>query len=232
MLHYDLWGPYDTPTYNGHRYFLTIFYNKSRGSAYLMKSKTETPSLLQNFINLVENQFKAVVKVVRTDQGTEFFNSDIQTIITSKGIIHEERKHKYILETARALRFQALLPGYCILSATYLIKRLPTPLLNNLTPHEILFKEAPNYSKLKVFGCFCYVSTSMVNRKKFDPRADVCVFPGYPFGFKGYKIYNIHTQKCVISRDVQFIEHCFPFSTLTGLRSLCLIKVNLITFYN
>lgn len=36
---------------------------------------------------------------------------------------------------------------------------------------------------------------------------------GYPFGYKGYKLYDIATKKFIISRDVLFFEHKFPFHT-------------------
>ena len=39
-----------------------------------------------------------------------------------------------------------------------LYNRLPTPLLNNKSPIEILTHVTPNYSMLKVFGCSCYVT--------------------------------------------------------------------------
>lgn len=88
-LHCDVWGPYDTPTLNGFRFFLTIVDDKSRGVwAYLIKYKSEVPSHLQNFILLVQTQFNAKVKIVRSDQGTEYFNSNVNSFILSDDIIH------------------------------------------------------------------------------------------------------------------------------------------------
>lgn len=126
-----------------------------------------------------------------------------------------ERKHRHLLDVARALRFQANLPltfwGECVLTAAFLINKIPTPVLCGKTPHEVLLKTKPNFRALRVFGCLCFAINIDPSKHKFDPRAKLGFFVGYPFGLKGYRIYDLETKKISVSRHVVFHETKFPF---------------------
>ncbi|GLT97500.1 hypothetical protein SLE2022_150590 [Rubroshorea leprosula] len=188
---------------------------------------------------MVKTQFNATIRRVRSDNGAEFFSTNIVTFFNSLGVVHEhscvntpqqngvvERKHRHLLNVARALRFHSNLPlkfwGECILTATYLINRTPSKVLKGKTPFEILFNKAPKYAHLRVFGCLCFGHNVHI-KHKFDFRAHPGIFIGYPFGQKGYKIFDIRTQKIYVSRDVTFHENVFPSSVVTtDVSSLCL----------
>ena len=138
-----------------------------------MKHKFDAFSLIQTFFQMILNQFKVSIKVIRSDNGLEFA---LSSFYTSDGILHQlscvetpqqnavvERKHQHLLNVARALRFHANLPlkfwWDCVLIATYLINRFPRPLLGNLTPYQKLLGHPPSYRHLRSFGCLCYAST-------------------------------------------------------------------------
>ncbi|CAH9074461.1 unnamed protein product [Cuscuta epithymum] len=126
-----------------------------------------------------------------------------------------ERKHRHILEIARTIRFHANLPiefwGECVLTAGYLINRLPSPVIDNKSPYELLYNKPPLYSQLRVFGCLCYARETQKIGDKFAPRGVRCVFLGYAYSQKGWKVYDLQGQRHFISRDVKFIENTFPF---------------------
>ncbi|GAA0152821.1 hypothetical protein LIER_11203 [Lithospermum erythrorhizon] len=75
LLHCDLWGPNKVASSNGALYFLTIVDNYSRAVwVYLLHSKSEVFKSFCSFVSMVERQFHAHLKVVRSDNGTEFEN--------------------------------------------------------------------------------------------------------------------------------------------------------------
>lgn len=226
LLHIDIWGPFSEPTPEGYIYFLTIVDDHTRVTwIYLLRTKSEVLQVFPDFLTMVEKQYNAHVKGVRSDNAPEL---RFTALYKKKGIIayHScpetpqqnsvvERKHQHILNVARSLMFQSHSPlqywGDCVLTAVFLINRLPTPLLDNKSPYQVLTHHLPNYKDLRVFGCLVYCSTSPKNRHKFQPRAKPCAFLGYPAGCKGYKLLDLETETIIISRNVVFHEDIFPF---------------------
>lgn len=90
-----------------------------------------------------------------------FFSNEC-SFFSSLGIVHQssciytpqqngvaKRKHRHILEVARALKFQANIPlkfwGECVLTAVYIINLLLSSVLRWHTPFEILYNKQPTF---------------------------------------------------------------------------------------
>lgn len=120
-----------------------------------------------------------------------------------------------LLNSARAMMFQSGLPikfwPYSILTATWVINRVPSKVLDWQSPHDVLFGEPPNYTIAKPFGCLAYAANLVSHRGKFTSRSLKCIFLGYDSCHKGYLLYNLDSLKILISRDVYCVPNVFPF---------------------
>ncbi|CAA7043921.1 unnamed protein product [Microthlaspi erraticum] len=164
LIHVDVWGQYRVPSSTGAVYFLTIVDDYSRAVwTYLLLEKSEVSKVLKNFLAYTEKQFEKTVRMVRSDNGTEFMC--LSFFFREKGIVHQtscvatpqqngrvERKHRHILNVARALLFQRNLPikfwGEAILTAAYMINRTPCAIHLGRSPYEILHGQKPSYDQL------------------------------------------------------------------------------------
>lgn len=192
-----------------------------------MSSKTEVGELLEHFCALIKTQFSSSIKVLRSDNGTEFINKFVNNLCRKLGIVHQtsyvetlqqngiaERKHRHLLNVGRALMFQSACPlqfwSECVLTAVFLINRTPSSILPGKSPFEIAFGKLPDFSLLKTFGFLCF-ATCLNNRDKFSPRASKCMFLGYADIRKAYKVLDLESGLVFCSRDVKFYENLFPF---------------------
>ncbi|RVW44659.1 Retrovirus-related Pol polyprotein from transposon RE1 [Vitis vinifera] len=102
-----------------------------------------------------------------------------------------------------------------ILTATYLINRMPSRVLTFQSPRQLFLKQFPHTRvassdlPLKVFGCTAFVHVYPQNRSKFAPRANKCIFLGYSPTQKGYKCYSPTNKRFYTTMDVSFFEHVF-----------------------
>lgn len=129
-----------------------------------------------------------------------------------------ERRNRHIVETGLALLAQESAPlkhwDSAFETATYLINRLPSLVLQFDTPHFRMFKTPPTYTSLRVFGCLCFPYLRPITDTKMEFRSAPCVFLGYPTSFRGYRCLNLDTGKAFISRHIRFDHTTFPFASI------------------
>ena len=231
LVHIDTWGPYRVQTRGKYKYFLTVVDDCTRFTwVFLMPHKSDYLITMKMFYKYVATHFNKPVLNIRTDNAPEFADVQCKLFYAAEGTLHQtscagrpqqnarvERRHRTILEIARCLRFQAAMPlsfwGDCVMTAVYLLNRLPTPVLGNISPFQSLFDKSPEYNLIKIFGCLAFASNPAHTNDKFKPKGVPCVFLGYPVSKKGYKLLDLTTNTEFVSRDVKFTEHVFPFNS-------------------
>ena len=223
LVHTDVCGPMSTETPGRKKYFLTFIEDCSRYTVvYLLHSKDEVPDKLQEYIAYVSNKFGRMVKILRSDNGTEYTGRNTQAILKKAGIEFQttvpfspqqngisERKNRYLCESARSMLFDAGLAtkywGEAIMTACYVQNRLPTRATDK-TPYEMWNGEKPDLKHIRVFGSKAYAHVPTEKRTKWDSHSVDGVLVGYGDSSNGYRILVPNTGKVIISRSVIFDE--------------------------
>ena len=223
LVHSDVWTC-PSISISGMKYFVTFIDCYTRMTwLYLLRHKDEVFQCFQDFCAYVNTQFKVQVQMLRSDNGTEYVNKRFGEFLSGKGIMHQtscpdtppqngvaERKNRHILEVTRSLMYTMNVPkflwGEAVLTATYLINRMPSRIIGMKSPCEVLFGENKFNVVPKVFGCTCFVRDHRPSVSKLDPKAVKCIFIGYPAGQQGYKCWNPTERRTFVSMDVTFRE--------------------------
>src|SRR6266536_2249923 len=103
--------------------------------------------------------------------------------------------------------------GYALETAAFTLNRAPSKSVET-TPYELLFGKKPKLSFLKVWGCDAYVKR--FQPEKLEPKADKCVFIGYPKEMIGYTFYLRSEGKISVAKNRSFLEKEFLSKELSG----------------
>lgn len=222
IVHSDVCGPIDPVGLNGEKYFVTFIDDWSHMCVvYTMKSKAETIDKMKEFYEMATAHFGTKMKKLRCDNGGEYRSWKMKKFAKKKGFrIHfippyspqlngvAERMNRTLVEKCRAMLLDACLDKKfwpeALMNAVYVTNRSPTVALERKTPFEAWFREKPNLSNLRIFGCRAYVVDAKGHIKKLEDRSHLCEFLGY--GDSGWRLWDPVKNRVVVSRDVKFDE--------------------------
>jgi transposase InsO family protein len=89
LLHMDLFRPITYISIGGSKYCLVIVDDYSRFTwVFFLQEKSQTQDTLKGFLRHAQNEFGLRIKMRRSDNGTEFMNSQIEGSL-EEGIKHE-----------------------------------------------------------------------------------------------------------------------------------------------
>ena len=136
---------------------------------YFLHKKNKTASTLTDHVRQLDKLVKDSVKIIRSDNCTEFKNSIMEEFCKEHGIKQEfsapgtpqqngvvERKNRSLIEAARITLDEAKLPTYFWAEAvqtTYFTQNATLINKHGKTPYEMVKKKKPNLKYFHVFGC-------------------------------------------------------------------------------
>jgi len=222
LAHMNVCGPLQVKS-NGDAMYLATFIDDYSRLCHVVPLgyKSEAAQAVRATIRLWETQTGNRLKAVRTDRGTEYVNSELETYFSDKGVIHNttapytpeqngvaERFNRTLMERVRAMLLDAKLGSEhwadAASTATYVKNRSPSS-HSSQTPWELFFDRKPDVSGMQVFGSKAYVHVPKQLRRKLDPLSTAGIFIGYEANAKAYRVL-MDSGKVQISRDVIFLE--------------------------
>ncbi|GJS31318.1 putative ribonuclease H-like domain-containing protein [Tanacetum coccineum] len=225
MLHMDLFGPTFVSSLMHKKYCLVVTDDYSRFSwVFFLTTKDETSEILKIFIKEVENLVDKKVKIIRSDNGTEFKNKVMDDFCREKGIKREysvartpqqngvaERKNRTLIEAARTMLADSKLPttfwAEAVSTACYVQNRVLIVKPHNKTPYELFRGFKPAIGFMKPFGCHVTILNTLDNLGKFDGKSDEGFFVGYSLSSKAFRVYNTRTRKVKENLHIGFLEN-------------------------
>jgi hypothetical protein len=188
-----------------------------------LQDKTETQGTLKRFLRRAQNEFELKVKNIRSDNGSEFKNLQVEEYLEEEGIKHEfsapytpqqngvvERKNMTLIDMARTMLGEFKTPeqfwSEAVNTACHVINRVYLHRLLKKTSYELLTGNKPNVSYFCVFGSKCYILVKKGRISKFAPKAVEGFLLGYHSNTKAYRVFNKSSGLVEVSSDVVFDE--------------------------
>jgi hypothetical protein len=190
---------------------------------FFLHEKSQTQDTLKGFLRQAQNEFELRIKQIRSDNGTEFKNSQIEGFLEEEGIKHElsspytpqqngivERKNRTLMDMARTMLDEYKTTNWfwaeAINTACYSINRLYLHRILKKTSYELLTSKKPNVSYFRVFGSKCFILVKRGRKSKFAPKAVEGFLLGYDSNTRAYRVFNKSTGLVEVSCDIVFDE--------------------------
>ncbi|KAJ9555546.1 hypothetical protein OSB04_010160 [Centaurea solstitialis] len=224
LLHMDLFGPVNVQSIGGKKYTLVIVDEYSRYTwVFFLRAKSDAPEEIILFVRKMERLNNLAVRSIRSDHGTEFKNSTLESFFEQKGISQNfssvrtpqqngvaERRNRTLIEAARSMLSEANLAtqfwAEAVNTACYTQNRSLIVKRFRRTAYELFRNRKPSIEHLHIFGCVCYILNNKDSLGKFDSKSDDGIFLGYSSISKTFRVFNKRRQAIEETIHVKFDE--------------------------
>jgi hypothetical protein len=220
----DLFDPIAYISIDSNKYGIVIVDDYSRFTwIFFFHDKSKTQEVLKKFLKRAQNEFDVKVKKIRSDNGTEFKNAQVEEYLDKEGTEHEfsapytpqqhdvaERNNRTLTESARTMldeyKTSNLFWSGAINTAWHAVNRLYLHRLLKKTPYELLTSKKPNVFYFRVFGSKCYVLLKRPKSSKFAPKVYEGFILGYDSNSHVYRVFNKNSGCVETTCDAVFDE--------------------------
>jgi hypothetical protein len=188
-----------------------------------LQDKSEPQGIIKKFIRRAQNEYELKIKNIRSDNGSEFWNTNVEEFLDEEGIKHEfstpytsqqngivERKNRTSIEAARTMLDEYKAPdifwGEAVNMVCHAINRLYLHKYLDKTPYEIITGNKPKVHYFRVFGSKCFILNKKTKSSKFAPKFDEGFLLGYGTNEHTYRVFNKTTGCVEVTVDVTFDE--------------------------
>jgi transposase InsO family protein len=166
----DLFGPVAYLSIRGSKYGLVIVDDFSRFTwVFFLQDKSKTQGTLKRFLRRAQNEFELKVKKIRSDNGSECKNLQVEEYLEEEGIKHEfsapytpqqngvvERKNRTLIDMARTMLGEFKTPkqfwSEAVNTACHAINWLYLHRLLKKTSYELLPVTNPTFHTFVYLG--------------------------------------------------------------------------------
>ncbi|ETP08782.1 hypothetical protein F441_15296 [Phytophthora nicotianae CJ01A1] len=203
-VHTDVIRTMKTKFKGGARYVLTfVDYYSRHVVAYFMSKNSEVSSKFESFLKMYKKQWGGRMKCLRSGNGTEFVNKAMDKICQQNGILHQKTV-SYSPEQNGGVSTEWW--AEALSTAVYLTNRSTNSLHPTRTLYDLVYQSRPRLDHLRVFGSMGYAHVDKSKRTKLEPKSFKCLFLGYADDSKGYRVFDLESNKVKMSRSVRLEE--------------------------
>lgn len=86
LIHLDVWGPFQTGTHDGYKYFFTLVDDCTRVTwLYLLKDKISVSTVFPEFLKFIQTQYRTSIKAIHSDNAPKLA---FTSLLKEHGIEH------------------------------------------------------------------------------------------------------------------------------------------------
>ena len=220
----DILGPFKIKGLKGENYIFTITCRASKCIwVYAIKHKSDVYDIIIDYYNMILTQFGVNIKGARLDNAKEFKSLKLSSFCNSKGLLLEyssiytqaqngksERLNLYLLERIIAICSFKNIPlklwSILIQGIAHIKNRTYNSTIKT-SPYELITKQKPDLSYIRILGSLCYTLVPKETRggKNFGNKSKKGILLGFESS-NNFIVYIPEDNKVIVTRDIVIKE--------------------------